>query len=162
NKFVTIPCLKDHRSAGVTLAVKNLSHGLNNNVARSHISGIYRLDGSVSGPNQCNTFIPTAAGQEIIRQKATLHILDGLLGAYEGGPGCWNRTWATWPARSLFFATDPVALDHVGWDILDAKRAAEGWRPVSQMGQLSDTSATAVATDLAMLAGRGPVDLVAL
>src|SRR5438105_12626995 len=88
NKFITIPCLKDHRSAGVTLALKNLSHGLNNNVARSHLSNILRSDGTVSGPNQCNTFIPTAASQLAIRQKATLHILDGLIGVYEGGPGC--------------------------------------------------------------------------
>jgi hypothetical protein len=162
SKFVTIPCLKDHRSAGVTLALKNLSHGLNNNVARSHISGIYRLDGSVSGPNQCNTFIPTAAGQDLIRRKATLHILDGLVGAYEGGPGNWNRTWATWPARSLFFATDPVAMDHVGWDLLDAKRAAEGWRPVSQMGQLEETPAAGLSRNLALLACGGAGDLAAL
>src|SRR5262249_6451032 len=34
NKLINVPVLKDHRSAGVTLALKNLSHGLNNNVAR--------------------------------------------------------------------------------------------------------------------------------
>ena len=38
DKFISIPVLKDHRSSGVTLALKNLSHGLVNNVARSHIS----------------------------------------------------------------------------------------------------------------------------
>jgi hypothetical protein len=136
NKFITIPVLKDHRSAGVTLALKNLSHGLNNNVARSHIPTIYRPSGLASGPNQCNTFIPTAAGQIPTRQKATLHIMDGLIGVYEGGPGSWNRTWATWPYKSLFFATDPIAMDMVGWDIIDAKRAEKGMRPVAQMGQL--------------------------
>lgn len=140
NKFITIPCLKDHRSAGVTLALKNLSHGLNNNVSRSHISNVYLHNQgapeAISNPNQCNTFIPTAVAQGPIRKKATLHILDGLIGVYEGGPGSWNQTWATWRARSLFFATDPVAMDHVGWDIIDAKRAREGWRPVAQMGTL--------------------------
>ena len=40
DKFISIPVLKDHRSSGVSLALKNLSHGLANNVARSHI--IYR------------------------------------------------------------------------------------------------------------------------
>ena len=62
------PCLKDHKSAGVTLALKNLSHGLNNNVARSHLGGIYRgvvTSGRVTGPNQCNTFIPTAVNQPL-------------------------------------------------------------------------------------------------
>jgi hypothetical protein len=162
NKVVTIPCLKDHRSAGVTLALKNLSHGMNNNVARSHLSGIYHLSGATSGPNQCNTFIPTAAGQRLIREKATLHILDGLVGVYEGGPGGWNRTWGTWPARSLFFATDPVALDHVGWDIVDSKRAEMGWQPVSHMGLLNNTPASALGRNLAALAAQGAPDFAAL
>jgi uncharacterized protein (DUF362 family) len=136
SKIINIPCLKDHRSAGVTLALKNMSHGMNNNVCRSHTPNIYRASGTVSGPNQCNTFIPTAVAQRPLMEKMTLHILDGLVGVYEGGPGSWNRTWATWPARSLFFATDPVAMDHVGWDIIDAKRALEGWAPVGHMGMI--------------------------
>jgi hypothetical protein len=152
DKFITIPCLKDHRSAGVTLALKNLSHGLNNNVARSHLSGLYDPSRTPSGPNQCNTFIPTAVAQLPTRQKATLHILDGLVGVYEGGPGCWNRTWATWRAKSLFFATDPVALDHVCWDIIDTRRALEGWQPVAQMGLLSHAPAVTLSPRLAALA----------
>ncbi len=134
SKFVTLPCLKDHRSAGVTLALKNLSHGLNNNVARSHVSGVYTPGGVASGPNQCNTFIPTAVAQRPLLEKATLHIMDGLIGVYEGGPGPWNRSWGTWRHNGLFFATDPVALDMVGWRILDARRLVEGWQPVAQMG----------------------------
>ncbi|MCI0460727.1 MAG: DUF362 domain-containing protein [Gemmataceae bacterium] len=137
NKVITIPCLKDHRSAGVTLALKNLSHGLNNNVARSHISGVYTPAGARSGPNQCNTFIPTAVAQRPLIEKATLHIMDGLIGVYEGGPGPWNRSWGTWRHKGLFFATDPVALDMVGWRILDARRLVEGWQPVAQMGLLN-------------------------
>ena len=62
--------------------------------------------GRLMGPNQCNTFIPQAASQTVLRQKATLHILDGLIGVYEGGPGNWNPTWGTWARQSLFFATD--------------------------------------------------------
>src|SRR5437762_6761114 len=92
NKLITIPVLKDHRSAGVTLALKNLSHGMNNNVARSHLSGIAHGVGDetrVLGPNQCNTFIPQAVSQVKLRQRATLHILDGLIGVYERGPGSW-------------------------------------------------------------------------
>ena len=152
DKIVTLPVLKDHRSAGVTMALKNLSHGMNNNVARSHLSTLYRLDGQASGPNQCNTFIPTAASQLPLRQKATLHIGDGLIGVYEGGPGCWNTTWATWPYRALFFATDPVALDHVAWDIIDAKRAREGWPPVAGMGLTQQTPTAQLSRQLAALA----------
>jgi hypothetical protein len=187
NKIITLPVLKDHRSAGVTLAIKNMSHGMNCNVARSHIGAFARpsvADGTVvhvdstafsagdgtagilpvqqSGPNQCNTFIPTAASQHRIRQKATLHILDGLIAVYEGGPGNWNQTWATWRRQSLFFATDPVALDHVGWDIIDAKRVAEGWQPVANMGLLHYRDSDAVAAGLAELAASGAADSIAL
>jgi uncharacterized protein (DUF362 family) len=155
NKIVTIPCLKDHRSAGVTLALKNLSHGMNNNVARSHISGITRLGRETLGPNQCNTFIPTAVAQRPTREKATLHIMDGLVGVYEGGPGVWNKTWATWRHQGLFFATDPVAMDHVCWDIIDARRAFEGWRPVADMGLLAKKPPVGLSPRLRLLAAQG-------
>jgi uncharacterized protein (DUF362 family) len=162
NKIVTIPVLKDHRSAGVTLALKNLSHGMNNNVARSHLAGYRRIGSEQSDPNQCNTFIPTAAGQMPTREKATLHILDGLIGVYEGGPGSWNPTWGTWRRQSLFFATDPVAMDHVGWDIIDAKRAQEGWQPVAAMGKLHHTPAATLSRSLAALAASGSREAISL
>jgi uncharacterized protein (DUF362 family) len=136
NKIVTIPVLKDHGSGGVTLTLKNLSHGLNNNVARSHLPRVARARGE-SGPNQCNTFIPTVAAQPLIRQKATLHILDGLIAVYQGGPS----RGLNWPYRSLLFGTDPVALDHIGWDIIDRKRLEMGMPPVAMMGLQSNTEA---------------------
>jgi uncharacterized protein (DUF362 family) len=155
NKIINIPCLKDHRSAGVTMALKNMSHGMNNNVCRSHTPSVYRFSGAVSGPNQCNTFIPTAVAQSPLRDKMTLHIMDGLVGVYEGGPGSWNATWATWARGSLFFATDPVAMDHVGWDIIDSKRALEGWAPVGHMGMIQNGTSYHLSPRLAALAAFG-------
>ncbi len=135
DKFISIPVLKDHRSSGVTLALKNLSHGLVNNVCRSHILYRDRQRGEKgSSLNQCGTFIPAMASLEPIRQKAVLQILDGLVATWEGGPQISNKTFATWDYKSLFFATDPVALDRVGWDIIDQKRAKEGWPGVAEMG----------------------------
>jgi hypothetical protein len=92
-----------------------------------------------------------------LRQKATLHILDGLIGVYEGGPGNWNKTWGTWRHKGLFFATDPVALDHVCWDVLNAKRAEEGWPPVEQMGWLYQTPSVQAASALVPLADVAPL-----
>jgi hypothetical protein len=168
NKIITIPVLKDHRSAGVTLALKNLSHGMNNNVARSHLPGLthggigQREKQSAAGPNQCNTFIPTAVSQRPIREKATLHILDGLIGVYEGGPGNWNKTWGTWRHQGLFFATDPVALDHVGWDTINAQRARMGWPPVEEMGLLGETAEKTISRHLAGLAARSPAEALGM
>src|SRR5262249_50797105 len=53
DKVINLPVLKDHRSAGVTLALKNMSHGMNNNVCRSHLGHIahgFGPEGHVLGP----------------------------------------------------------------------------------------------------------------
>lgn len=124
DKVVCIPVLKDHRSAGITISLKNMSHGFVNNVNRSHLAP----------SNTCASFIPAMVSLPKTREKSVLQIADGLVGVYEGGPGPWNKSFATWPHRSLFFATDPVALDRIGWEIIDAKRAEVGWPSVARMG----------------------------
>ncbi len=166
NKVINLPVLKDHRSAGVTLALKNLSHGMNNNVSRSHLSdiphGFEWPAENISGPNQCNTFIPQVAGQALLRRKVVLNILDGLICVYEGGPGNWNRTWGTWHHEGLFFATDPVALDHVGWATIDTQRARLGWPPVEHMGLVQRTPQVSTASALVPLAAANPAGALAL
>jgi uncharacterized protein (DUF362 family) len=125
NKIVAVPVLKDHASAGVTGALKNMSHGTVNNVNRSH---------STPFTNVCNQFIPQMASHPIIRQKFVLQIMDGIRGIYQGGPFSRdNGKWA-WDYNAIFFATDPVALDRVEWDIVDAKRIAENLPPVAATG----------------------------
>jgi len=117
NKLINLPTLKDHQSAGITLALKNLSHGLVNNVNRSHSS---------PSLNACNAFIPAVVAMPVIRNKTVLHILDGVKGVYHGGPGA--RPQFMWEHYTLYFATDPVALDHVGWDVIDAQRVSVGMK----------------------------------
>ena len=101
NKLVLLPVLKDHGSAGVTGALKNMSHGLVNNVNRSH---------STPDTNVCNQFIPQVVNHPIIRKKCVLQIMDGIKGVFQGGPGASRPDW-TWENNALFFATDPVAMD---------------------------------------------------
>ena len=128
NKLVLLPVLKDHGSAGVTGALKNMSHGLVNNVARSHSS---------PETNACNQFIPQVVSHPIIRKKCVLQILDGIRGVYQNGPFAYEKDAAwTWDYNALLVATDPVALDHVEWDIVDAKRQEMGLAPVGAVGRL--------------------------
>src|SRR5437764_5864799 len=118
---MNLPVLKDPQSAGVTLALKNMSHGLVNNVSRSH--GTQSL-------NACNLFIPAAVQLPAIRNKAVLHILDGVKGVYHGGPSA--RPEFVWEHNTLYFATDPVSLDHVGWEVIDAKRVSVGMKKLAE------------------------------
>ena len=126
NKIIGLPCLKDHGSAGVTGALKNMSHGLVNNVARSH---------STPDTNACNQFIPQSASHPITRQKCVLQILDGARGIWQGGPFGPDEKFS-WEYNALLFATDPVAMDHIAWDILDAKRKVEGVPGVGAVGKI--------------------------
>jgi hypothetical protein len=126
NKIVLLPVLKDHGSAGITGALKNMSHGLVNNVNRSH---------STPDTNVCNQFIPEVVSHPIIRKKCVLQIMDGIKGVYQGGPGASRPEW-TWENNALLLATDPVAMDHVAWRIVDAKRKEMGLPPVGAVGKL--------------------------
>jgi uncharacterized protein (DUF362 family) len=121
NKLINLCLLKDHGAAGVTLALKNLSHGLVNNVNRSHSTKTLNVTGA---------FIPSVVSMPVIRNKAVLHILAGIQGQYHGGPG--PQPEFIWEHKTLYFATDPVALDHVGWRVLDAKRVAAGMKPIAE------------------------------
>jgi hypothetical protein len=127
DKIICLPCIKDHHAAGATGALKNMSHGLVNNVFRSH-----------SSPQSIAmvAFIPAVVSHPIIRKKCVLHIMDGSRGVWEGGPFGKNPEWL-WDYNALLFATDPVAMDHVEWDILDARRKQMKVPGVGGVGRLA-------------------------
>jgi uncharacterized protein (DUF362 family) len=120
NKFINLPVLKHHQSAGVTIALKNMSHGMVNNVNRSHLTPT---------ANACGIFIPSVVSLPVIREKAVLHICDAVKASYHGGPG--GRAEFIWEHKAMYFATDPVALDKTGWKVIDAKRAQVGMPSVA-------------------------------
>jgi uncharacterized protein (DUF362 family) len=120
NKFINLCVLKHHQSAGVTVALKNMSHGMVNNVNRSHLTPTL---------NACGIFIPSVVALPVIREKAVLHICDAVKASYLGGPGA--RPQFVWEHKSMYFATDPVALDKTGWKVIDAKRAEAGMASIA-------------------------------
>ena len=120
NKFINLPVLKHHQSAGVTIALKNMSHGMVNNVNRSHLTPTN---------NACGIFIPSVVSLPVIREKAVLHICDAVKASYHGGPG--GRPEYMWEHKTMYFATDPVALDKTGWKAIDAKRAQAGMASIA-------------------------------
>lgn len=120
NKIINLPVLKHHQSAGVTITLKNLSHGLVNNVNRSHLTPTL---------NACGVFIPSVVNLPVIRQKVVLHIVDAVKAQYHGGPS--GRPQFQWEPKTLFFGTDPVALDKTGLKVIDAQRKAIGMQPIA-------------------------------
>jgi hypothetical protein len=66
-----------------------------------------------------------------IRQKVRLHICDATTAEYEGGPSFMPQ-W-TWPFNGVLVARDPVALDSIGWQIIERKRAEKGMKSHKEM-----------------------------
>jgi uncharacterized protein (DUF362 family) len=114
---INLPVLKDHGIAGVTLALKSMF-------------------GAIHNPNKyhCNAGDPYVAdvfALPPIRQKVRLHICDAINAQYEGGPS-YMPQWM-WPFNGLLVARDPVALDYVGWKIIEKKRSEMGVKSLREL-----------------------------
>lgn len=120
NKIINLPVLKHHQSAGVTITLKNMSHGFVNNVNRSH---------STPTLNACGMFIPSVVSLPIVRQKMVLHVVDAVRASYHGGPSA--KPQFVWEPKTMYFGTDPVALDKTGLKVIDAKRQEVGMTTVA-------------------------------
>lgn len=119
--LINIPIMKNHSGAGISLGFKN------------HF-------GTVEDPGDLHsrTFIPEFGGTQfdtdynplvdlykspLIGSKTVLTIGDGIfgtLGRQDIAPAKWLNTFGDYP-KSLFFAVDPVAIDCVMADFLNAE-----------------------------------------
>lgn len=112
--YLNLPILKDHSIAGITLAMKN-HYGSHANPGDHH-------------GNYCDPFIADLNSIPAIRDKQRLILCDGTRGQAQGGPG-YNPQYA-WNPNLILAATDPVAHDTVGWEIIEAKRRELGLQPI--------------------------------
>jgi uncharacterized protein (DUF362 family) len=114
-KIINVPTMKDHSAAGVTGCLKNLGYGTFNNVDRSH-----RRPFSFTDP-----LIGIMCSVEPLRSKAVLHIMDGTRMVWHGGPLTQNPDFI-FPAGLIMVGTDPVAMDTIELEKIEAKRSKEG------------------------------------
>jgi uncharacterized protein (DUF362 family) len=116
---INVPILKDHEMAGVTLAMKNM-YGVIQNPQDQHGGG-------------CNPYVADLNMIPSIRNKVRFVIADAFTGQYEGGPGF--KPQYTWNHDTLIVGQDPVAVDHVGWQIIERKRAEMKLKTLEQAGR---------------------------
>ncbi len=133
NKILLVPVLKDRGSAGVTGALKKHEP----RPGQQHLPVAQH-----ARHERLNQFIPQVVAHPIIRKKCVMHIMDGIKGVYQGGPAASRPEW-TWENNALLFATDPVAMDHVLWKQVDAKRKEKGLPPRGRLGKAGTRSGLA-------------------
>ncbi len=111
--------LKDHGLAGASLTMKNW-YGSIHNPNKLHDDG-------------CAPYVPHLVASPLIHDKLRLNVLDGAVAQCHGGPGRAPR-WA-WPYGGFLASTDPVAVDAVGRDVLEARRKEVGLPPLAAEGR---------------------------
>jgi hypothetical protein len=109
-KIINLPVFKNTGN-GISMATKNLGYGACCNVGRLHAPLFF-------------TVCTEVLAAPWVRDKLVLNITDGIRGQYEGGPG--GNAQFLYPNHSLYFATDPFALDMLCHRQMVAKRKGMG------------------------------------
>lgn len=105
-KIINVPVFKNTGN-GVSMATKNLGYGAVCNTSRLHRPLFFDV---------CTEVLAFP----VMRDKLVLNVTDGLRAQYDGGPG--PLAQATWFLNTLYFATDPFALDMTCHNLIVEKR----------------------------------------
>jgi uncharacterized protein (DUF362 family) len=118
DSVINLPVLKQHMLAGMTGALKN-NFGCIHNPNKMHLTG-------------CDPYVAEVNALPVIRRKQKLIIMDALRPVVHGGPS-FHAPMAV-PAFTLLFATDPVAIDTIGLQLLETLRAKRGLPSLDKEG----------------------------
>ena len=115
--LINAPVIKDHNLAGVTVGMKNMTHGNIHNPEDYH-------------QHDCNPQIADIYDHSRIKDKVRLIVCDGLRVLYDGGPMDNNRAKVL--HNRIYVATDPVAIDSWGLEVVEKERKKHGKSPLIQ------------------------------
>jgi len=116
---INLPLFKDHSICGFTGAMKNITHGNVDNPQAHHAHG--------ASPQ-----IAMLYNHPIVTSRVRLHIADCFKVMYDKGP--LDKDPRTRVAHgALYVSTDPVAMDTVGWQVVDEERKKHNLRPLAEV-----------------------------
>jgi len=110
--IIDMTMVKDHSICGFTGALKNMTHGQIVNPQDHHAWN-------------CNPQIALLYNYPVLQSRVRLHIADAYKIIYDGGP-LDKYPERRIPHGALYASTDPVALDTVGWDVIEDARKNHG------------------------------------
>ena len=109
-KIINLAAFKN-TGPGISMATKNVGYGSLCNTGRLHAPLFF---------NVCTEVLAAP----VIREKLVLNVTEALRAQYDGGPD--KNAQFVYPNHSLYFATDPFALDMICHRQLGAKRVEMG------------------------------------
>ena len=114
--LISVPVLKDHNLAGVSLGMK----------------GFY---GAIHNPNKyhdhnCDPYVVDVVSHRFIAPRWRLTVCDATRAQCHGGPP--KSPGYAWPFGGLVVGTDFVAVDAVAADLLETERKARGLKSLAE------------------------------
>ena len=116
-KLINVPVLQDHDACGLAGCLYNVSLGMVDNTRRFETMGQHG-----------DPMIAEICAMVPLREKLVLNIMDGLVAGYAGGPSF--KPQYSWNYGALYFSSDPVAIDSLSVEALDAKRRESKVPPI--------------------------------
>jgi uncharacterized protein (DUF362 family) len=109
---INVGLIKDHSICGYTGCLKNITHGATINPHAFH-------------EHNASPQIAQLYAQDVVKSRVRLHITDAYKVIYDGGPLDRKKERRV-PHEAVYAATDPVAMDVVGWNLVEELRKQNG------------------------------------
>ena len=118
---IDVAMIKDHSICGYTGCLKNMTHGSIINPGAFH--------DHCASPQIAELYAQTA-----LKSRVVLHVVDAYKVIYEGGPLDRSPERRV-PIETVFATTDPVAMDTIGWDLVEKLRRDKGLPSLKSAGR---------------------------
>ena len=118
---INVAMIKDHSICGYTGCLKNITHGsiINPGAFHDHLA---------------SPQIAELYAQAAVKRRVALHIVDAFKIIYEGGPLDRSPERRV-PLETIYAATDPVAMDTIGWGEVERLRRDKGLPTLKSAGR---------------------------
>jgi uncharacterized protein (DUF362 family) len=136
---INVGLIKDHAICGYTGCLKNITHGSTINPQAFH-------------EHNASPQIAELYAQDVVKSRVRLHLVDGFKLIYDEGPLDTNKARRV-PHESVYATTDPVAMDVIGWGVV------ETWRKDNGLPTLKDAGREPTYIRIASELGLGVFDL---
>jgi uncharacterized protein (DUF362 family) len=118
---IDMTMIKDHSICGYTGTMKNVTHG---NIVNPHEHHAH----------QASPQIAVLYKHPIVTSRVRLHITDAFKIMPDKGPLDRDPNLRV-PHGAVYVATDPVAMDTIGWKVVEDERRARGMKTLAEVGR---------------------------
>lgn len=118
---INVGLIKDHSICGYTGCLKNITHGSMINPQAFH-------------EHNASPQIAQLYAQDVVKSRVRLHLVDAFKLIYDEGPLDTNKKRRV-PYEAVYATTDPVAMDVVGWALVEEHRKNNGLPTLKEAGR---------------------------